>query len=238
MTLDNVNALHNQWVICAPLSTVVTEARYRWLSDGELQRANRFRLPEDRQRFILAHVIKRFCLSRLLGLPPEALRFAEGPKGKPFCSERGAPFFNISHGGDWVLFAASSLEELGVDVERSARSVSDGTMNHVLTAAQQEKVNAAHNPQAAFIAYWTQKEAISKALGLGLSIDFTRIDCSGDLGSSGVSYSGNELKVSTHMLDDNHIASVSVLMHKQSESPPFYTISDWRHVEPHLVSLC
>ncbi|MGH1485677.1 MAG: 4'-phosphopantetheinyl transferase family protein [Cellvibrionaceae bacterium] len=237
MTFDNLKTLHDQWVICAPLSTVVTETMYQWLSDEEVQRANRFRRPEDSQRFILAHVMKRFYLSQLLDLRPEALQFVEGPKGKPFCTDNGAPFFNISHSGDWVLLAVSSTKEIGVDVECSKRGVSEGTMNHVLTSSQLEKVNASNNPQATFITYWTQKEAVSKALGLGLSIDFTTIDCSGDIGSSRVIHSGNELKVSAHIVDDSHIASVSVLAHSQVEPIPLYVLADWRGLHPLLVSL-
>ena len=202
-----------------------------------MDRANRFRRSEDRQRYILAHVMKRFYLSHLMGLKPQELVFAQGRKGKPFCSNSGAPFFNISHSGDWVLFAVSSTEEIGVDVERAQRDVGESTMKHVLTVPQLDKVAASDDPQATFIVYWTQKEAISKALGLGLSIDFSTISCNGDLGVSHVEHSGSKINVSAHILDESHIAAVSVLDGGKNEPVPLYLQDSWDGVEPNMVSL-
>ena len=206
----------------------------QWLSPSEIERAERFRRQEDQRCYVLAHALKRFYLSRLLGLAPQALTFSAGDKGKPFCCSPNAPFFNISHSGDWVLLGLSMEAELGVDVELAQRDISEATASYVLTAAQVEQARGAADSRFALMTYWTQKEAISKALGLGLSIDFKTIACSGQLGASQVEHSGQRLNVDSRLLDEDYLMASATVSPQPLE---LYRVQTWSEAEASLVPL-
>lgn len=213
-------------VIAAPtnvLSDVLLQSLTRLLSTEEQAQASRFRKQDDQQRYILAHGLKRLCLSQLLGIEAMELQFTIGPKGKPYCDNANAPAFNLSHSGNWVLLGLSSSGDIGVDVEYAERVVSDAVAEYFLSADQLDTVRQDGRPQQRLMAYWTQKEAISKAFGLGLSIDFKTLSCDGLLMESLISHECGELTIKSQRLDD-YMVSIAV---RGKTLPELYRLTDW-----------
>lgn len=71
-----------------------------WLDDQERERYGRFRLPQHRQEYLVAHALLRNCLSRYVERQPWEWRFSTNPYGRPEIQEKqGAPplRFNVSH---------------------------------------------------------------------------------------------------------------------------------------------
>ncbi len=227
MTFQKILQLPCHCVVAASITSISIDGKLSLLSNDEVQRANRFRREEDRQRYILVHALKRYCLSHLLNIDAAQLVFSSGDKGKPFCKNINAPFFNISHSGDWVLLGVSSQGDVGVDVEVSGRKVSDAVANYALTKKQLIDVNQSNTPHHQFMIYWTQKEAISKALGLGLSIDFQTVECSGSLGDSISKHSDETLYVHSR-LSGSYMFSVASTA---KESSTFYQLRSWEKEE-------
>lgn len=215
------------WVIAAPLTLLarqeVLDIVEALLVDDERVRAGRFRKREDRQRYSLAHGLKRFVLSKILGVAPQSLVFSQGEKGKPFCDMAGAPQFNLSHSGDWVLCGLSSIADMGVDVESAEREISDAVARYSLNSEQLDKVSNADNPAECLMLYWTQKEAISKALGLGLSIGFKQLECSGEKLSSVASYNKHTLTLHSCLMNSYVISVAATTTNK----PDFYSLRGW-----------
>lgn len=151
---------------------------WRWLSEDERDRADRYRQSRDRQQFVMTRGLLRQRLGDYLGLSPASLQFCYGQYGKPELdlsrlSDRSL-WFNTSHSGGVALLAFSWDGAIGVDLE-APRSMSDA---HLLKLAQRfffasevqalERVNGAER-SALFFRYWTCKEARVKATGIGLS---------------------------------------------------------------------
>src|SRR5215469_16877700 len=91
------------------------------LSVEERTRLDRLRQQEDQQRFLAARSLLRTLIGAHLDMPPEHVKFDQGPFGKPFV----VPFpnmpalqFNVSHSGKLVLLAFHPVHEVGVDVEQ------------------------------------------------------------------------------------------------------------------------
>ncbi len=144
------------------------------LAAEERERAARFRFPEHRDRFIAGRGLLRVLLAAYLDRPAAALRFEQGPHGKPALAgeEAGAGLhFNLSHGGGRALYAVAR-REVGVDLECLDRTVSCSAIaERICTPREWEMFQAlpAERVQDAFFACWTRKEAIAKALGGGLA---------------------------------------------------------------------
>ena len=89
---------------------------------------------------------------------------------KPYFENANAQF-NISHSGSIVVVIISTdvNTEIGIDIEEmNAISVDD--FKPQMTPYEHQAIIHSEDEQKAFFSYWTQKEAVIKAHGKGLSI--------------------------------------------------------------------
>ena len=151
------------------------------LDEEELRKAYLFKQPDDRDRFLAARALLRHALSELMDgeIDPETWNYIEGANGKPLMAP-DLPLleFNMSHAGDCVVVAVSPSGPVGVDVESTLRDERLEIVDDVLTG--QERAHLARLPDdrqwKAFVEFWTLKEACAKALGLGATLDFGKLE--------------------------------------------------------------
>ncbi|MBQ4803358.1 4'-phosphopantetheinyl transferase superfamily protein [Aquimarina sp. MMG015] len=87
---------------------------------------------------------------------------------KPYFKE-GKVKFNISHSGNMVVCAITETCEIGIDIEM-LHSLHIEDFKTQMTALEWQRIISSDNPESSFFDYWTQKEAVIKALGIGLSL--------------------------------------------------------------------
>ena len=169
----------NATVVVIEASAANTQLLTSLLSADEQARAQRYTQASDRQLSRVAHGLKRLVISRLLDIPPGELQFGTTGKGKPVCLQEQAPAFNLSHAQPWAAIVFSPGFQVGVDIE-FPRAMDYGALaESTLTAIELHQFNQInHNPRF-FLERWSQKEAISKACGLGLYLDFKTINTQG-----------------------------------------------------------
>jgi 4'-phosphopantetheinyl transferase len=155
-------------------STEMVENAASLLTADEQERAQRFRLPELRTKFVLARAGLRELLARAVGAQPRDLTFAYGEHGKPsLAGNAGAIEFNMSHSGEIAAYAVTVGSPVGIDVEQHRK------MQHLEHIARRffcppewedlMKVPAAER-DGVFFNCWVRKEAYMKAVGGGFSI--------------------------------------------------------------------
>ncbi len=152
------------------------------LSRDELARAERFRFAEDRRRFVVARAGLRHLLSLELDISPAAITFRYAQSGKPLLDGGAGPvYFNISHSGDRALFAISRCCQPGVDIEFLQRRIQcEKLARRFFTPDEFAALMEIPVPrrQSAFLAGWTRKEAVIKAVGDGLALSLNKFDVS------------------------------------------------------------
>lgn len=140
------------------------------LTDGERQRAERFRLPRIRDQFVAARGRLRSLLAGYLNLDPHTVPILYADGGKPYLPTEWALHFNVSHTDGLAVFAIGR-SRVGVDVER-VRTVPDaeGLVTRFFTTRECRQFLALPPPArpAAFLRAWTRKEAVLKAIGRGV----------------------------------------------------------------------
>lgn len=154
------------------------------LSETERQRAARFALPVDRERFIISRSRLRRLLGRRLGIPPADVELVCGPHGKPALGGEQAASgerFNLSHSGNIVAYVFSTGREVGIDIE--ALHAVDGADDIAECCfSRREQVEYHALPREArplgFLNCWTRKEAFIKATGNALYHAFDSFDVS------------------------------------------------------------
>lgn len=176
--VDDAVVLH---VDLAPNTAREAEAA-AWLSYEERARCDRFLSDGPRRRFALCRAALRSVLCDRLGCSNERLSFGAFEFGKPFAILHGeiAPIsFNVSHSGDHGLIAYAPDGGLGVDVEeRVAPRDLDGLIESALSPVERAELASAgeQNRLHEFFRLWTIKEALIKAVGLGISISMSELE--------------------------------------------------------------
>ncbi len=148
-------------------------ARFEALLDAEERaRADRFVFAEHRMRFVVAHGLLRSLLAAYRNAAPGALRFDEGPYGKPSLAGGAGPRFSLSHSEDGIAVALARDADVGVDIERMrAMKDRDDLVGRFFSDGEKDAYFAlplARREQA-FFRLWTRKEAFVKGIGLGFS---------------------------------------------------------------------
>jgi 4'-phosphopantetheinyl transferase len=152
------------------------------LSADELERAARLRASADRHNFIVTRARLRELLADCIGTRPEAIRFGYTPRGKPYLTLPATPLhFSVSHAGNRAVFALARNCQPGIDLECLDRKIDlDGVARRFFTANENAALRGTPDfgRQCVFMAIWTRKEALVKALGDGLAFPLHRLEVS------------------------------------------------------------
>jgi 4'-phosphopantetheinyl transferase len=134
----------------------------------EQEKLLRYRRWQDAQLSLLGKLLVMKG-AEAMGVPytgNELLQYNQ--YGKPAWKQNPF-FFNISHSGGIAVCAVTKSMEVGIDIEiKHQVTVSD--FRSQMLSTEWERVVSADNEMAAFYKYWTEKEAVIKAYGFGLSI--------------------------------------------------------------------
>lgn len=134
-----------------------------WLSQQEEARLSTMSAPRRRTQFIAGRWLARQCLAAQGGGRWQDYGLSAPDDGAPqllAAPVSGAWYFSLSHSGDWLACAVSSLP-VGVDVECSDRARDFPALNEWMHEPQALADMPAdpREQQAWFYAQWTLKEA-------------------------------------------------------------------------------
>jgi 4'-phosphopantetheinyl transferase len=161
------------------LNEVSLARRRTLLSKDELAKADRFIVPQPRIQYIACRSALRILLASQLGCQPAEVCFEYQRLGKPQIvigkirnsDQANSLHFNVSHSGQWGLIALSQAP-VGIDLEKlqpriNARSLMSQVVSELEKSQWQALGNSQHAEQ--IIRLWVCKEALLKALGLGIA---------------------------------------------------------------------
>lgn len=159
------------WCVELEASPELAEWFEGLLCPEEIARANKFRFPELRARFVAARGLLRSLLWQYTGIAAKEIQFTYGARGKPAVIGETPIRFNMAHSGAYACYAFGFEREIGVDLEQhkrmpdlesiAQRFFSPQEVDDLLGLRESERPGA-------FFACWTRKESFVKAVGEGL----------------------------------------------------------------------
>lgn len=170
------------WVIELDVADTDLEALRAVLAPEELARAERFRRPLDRDRYVVARGRARGLLGRYLEIDPTDVPLATASHGKPILAGSDAlpPLsFNVSHSDGLALVAVADGRDVGVDLERITSERDLPAISRVAFSPSelaQWRATAPPERAARFFTTWVRKEAYLKARGEGLATAPEEVD--------------------------------------------------------------
>jgi 4'-phosphopantetheinyl transferase len=146
------------------------------LTDEELDRAALHQRAKDRSRAIARRVILRELVAAELGMEPDEVPLRVSPVGRPELPDDVPLEFSVSSSGGMAAFAfGPRLERLGVDIEAEDRPELVGIDPSLFLDDEEIALlpQAGAGRETWLLASWTLKEALAKALGVGLMLPLT-----------------------------------------------------------------
>lgn len=156
------------------------------LTDDERASAARFVRHEDAMRYAATRAALRELLGTRLAAPARGLSLERDIHGRPRLAHRLAREsvdFNVSHSGEHALLAFSRKRRVGVDIEAQQTGLDwQSLAPAVLAPADEAHLRALpeHRHRNVFYDAWTAKEALLKALGVGIAIEMTHFSVLGN----------------------------------------------------------
>ena len=142
------------------------EAALPLLSDQRRQQALKFRHELGRKTCAAAYLLLREGLLKEYGITqPPVFEYSE--HGKPSIIGRPDVCFNLSHCREAAICVLDS-QPVGVDIE-SIRKYNISLARYTMNDEEMATILHADRPDVAFTRFWTQKEAVLKRSGQGIS---------------------------------------------------------------------
>lgn len=153
----------------------------RLLGTEEFRRALGMLAERDAAEFVHTRAGARRALGELLGITPDTVDLGRrrcpgcgaDSHGPPLLLRPSLPFaISLSRTEGWGVFAVGAGHSIGVDAE-ALRPVRDALLTDFVLTPDEQRHLCALTPgavrHAAFHGVWTRKEAVIKAVGLGLT---------------------------------------------------------------------
>ena len=134
--------------------------------------AMRYKFEQGRKESALAYQLLCQGLKEHYGID-KMPSFSIGEHGKPTLTEHAEIHFNFSHCKNAVLCAISEAP-VGVDVERIGR-YREELARHCMSEKEMQEIQTSDNREVTFTRLWTQKEALVKLQGTGITDNLKNI---------------------------------------------------------------
>lgn len=161
------------WVVDLDAPGWQADSHAELLEAGERSRASRFAHRRDAARWQASRSALRLLLGDALGADARLLRITQDEKSRPHLVDYPDTPFSLTHSDAVALIALGGSSPLGIDVER-LREIPDraAIADRCFTPRERQAPEPANadvlESSAAFLRQWTRKEALLKALGLGV----------------------------------------------------------------------
>lgn len=143
------------------------------LSQTEIEKAKKYRFVEHENSYITRRAILRYILSLYLEVPPKEIEIELGQYGKPYLKKtRRNLHFNMSHSKGLVYYVVTKIGSVGIDIEFIDKEKDVDNLAQLVLHEKELKLYEQMPEEKRirlFYDYWSQKEAIVKAIGVGLS---------------------------------------------------------------------
>lgn len=151
------------------------------LSLDELQRASTYYTPQLRSRFCISHAILRKILARHTYTTPENIRYVYNEFNKPYLNQPQKSYwhFSMSYSQNITCYAVAQYKEIGIDIEHCYPLTNLQELIETTASVREQRVLSSlvkYKKIDAFYTLWTQKEALVKALGTGLSYPLNQLE--------------------------------------------------------------
>lgn len=193
------------------------------LDATERNRLGRLSTIADRRRFTSAAALLRVTVADHLDIEPHSIRIDRTcadcgrPHGRPRVLRTGHDVHvSVSHSGGFVGVALTEIAPVGIDVEAVTADLDD-----LVDVACHPDERSAIVTSRDFTTVWVRKEAVLKAMGVGLRRDPATVVVTGPDEPAALRFVSGDASLTARLhddrVDDAHVFAVAVLTRDRVE---------------------
>ncbi|MBL4653746.1 MAG: 4'-phosphopantetheinyl transferase superfamily protein [Flavobacteriales bacterium] len=215
------------------IQTLVPDLYDRVLNTAEKRHVSRQKIERVRHQRVLSRAVLRLILSSHTHEHAQNIQIHTTTYGKPYLKNKNL-YFNVSHTNHMLIIALSTQYDVGIDIEYQNTDIQVQNIpkqcfhpeewEHFLSLSDQDK-------QQFFLKMWTQKEAASKAIGLGFHSPFQHINTLNQSHTLTI----NAQKVQQHRIKTPRKQYIVALA---SVSMPTYQAKPWKELHHEWIKQC
>ena len=153
--------------ISSPLTRIEFDRYLSFLPQSLIDKTLKFQRQEDRNEYLLGKILLIKLLSKYR-CDIKCLNVIEyNPFGKPFIPGLNVDF-NISHSKGYIACAIGRDCKIGIDIEK-IRFMDLENLLPAMSSEQKSVIQKSPTKIHTFLKYWTIKESVLKAEGIGLN---------------------------------------------------------------------
>ncbi len=170
------------WSVDLDRLTLPCHEAIQMLPDSERKKAKRFHFEIHQTRYIKSHYLLRTLLGMYRDIDFYDQEFHINKHGKPSLKNahtEDSIYFNMSNSESSCICVFRQQGDIGVDIERIHDLPDmDRIVERFFSSAEREIFRSlpGQSRKQTFFRYWTRKEALLKAMGVGLSIPPDKVD--------------------------------------------------------------
>jgi 4'-phosphopantetheinyl transferase len=214
VALTDTLALHPESINLYWLTaqTTCTDPELSILNATEAKQAAQYRVSWKQQQYRRAKACQRIVLGAYLKQAPPTLTFQQNQYGKPYLAPQASlsMHFNLSHSKHQSLLGVCE-QTIGVDIESTRHNLDiESFAAHHFHPQEIKYIAHASRSQAAFYEIFTRKEAVLKAIGIGLIDNLNSFNCASSIVRLPAELNSPcDWHVQTHHLADDVVFSVA-----------------------------
>ncbi|HBH83008.1 MAG: hypothetical protein A2X04_06115 [Bacteroidetes bacterium GWF2_41_9] len=152
---------------------------YDLLSDNEKSRADRFKHSTDYDCYVSVHALLRIELSRILGIKARSIKIGTAETGKPFIQGVDRSFSLSRTKNLFAFVIGNGNQYMGIDIEQIKPEIDFKNISRNYFSVNEQQLilsfNNISDQKRTFFEIWTRKEALLKAIGIGISNDLVKV---------------------------------------------------------------
>ena len=146
-----------------------------YITEEEYYLCLKFYKTKDKIRSFISKFLLKKLISNYLNLSPNLIFFRYNEYSKPFIVNNINLLslqFNISHAGEYIVFAFTKSSNIGIDIELYDKEIDKKSLVNAVFSEQEilQWENLSEDEKLySFYHVWSCKEALLKGIGVGLS---------------------------------------------------------------------
>ncbi len=173
------------WLLRPTLTQADLTDQLRTLPENERSRAQRFRSNTHARQWVASRLSLRRILAAYSGFAADALIIETNCRwcghlyhGKPRLREEPSLSFSLAHTRGLLAVAITETSDVGVDLEAMSPNLRALAWD-VCAPSEMAWLMSEPDTDRALVRVWVRKEAVSKAVGLGLVMPLPQVRLSG-----------------------------------------------------------
>ncbi len=151
----------------SPIDEATFKSLLKFVHKNKQEHILKQRIKQNADNMLVGGILAKAVIKKTFGIDFEKQEFAYSEHGKPYLPHYPCVHFNLSHSEEYVVCGVCD-KPIGVDIQKISKYNPD-VAKRVCNEEEFKQIEEGSDKSSEFTMLWTQKEAVLKMHGTGIS---------------------------------------------------------------------